>query len=75
MKKEIIEKEYPKGTRIKLLYMEDEYGVPSGTLGTVDFIDDEGQIQMKWDNGQSLALVEGIDRFEIIQEMEKTLES
>ena len=55
--------------------MEDEYGVPSGTLGTVDFIDDEGQIQMKWDNGQSLALVEGIDRFEIIPEMEKTLES
>lgn len=74
MKKEIIEKKYPIGTRIKLLYMEDEYGVPAGTEGTVDFIDDEGQIHMKWDNGQGLALVEGIDRFKVIKDLEREYE-
>jgi len=42
---------YPIGTRIKLISMEDNYNVPSGTNGTIDLIDDEGQIHMKWDNG------------------------
>lgn len=63
---ERIKNKYPSGTRIKLHRMNDEYGVPSGTLGTVDFVDDAGQIQMSWDNGQSLALIEYEDSFEII---------
>lgn len=54
------------GIRIKLQSMRDPYAVPDGTLGTVDFVDDAGQIQMKWDNGSSLALIYGEDLFEII---------
>lgn len=65
---ELIKKIYPPGTRIKLDYMEDEFAVPRGTLGTVEHIDDEGQIHMKWDNGRTLALVYGIDKFEKINE-------
>lgn len=55
---------YPPGTRIHLNSMDDPYApVPSGTKGTVDFVDDIGQIQMTWDNGRTLALVPGVDSF------------
>lgn len=54
------------GMRIKLMSMQDPHGVPEGTIGTVDFVDDAGQIQMKWDNGSSLALIYGADIFQII---------
>lgn len=65
-----IRKMYPSGTRIKLIYMNDLNSVPSGTKGTVDFVDDAGQIQMIWDNGRSLALIVGVDKFEKIKEKE-----
>ena len=64
---EIIKNKYPIGTRIRLHHMADDYGVPDGTLGTVDFVDGAGQIQMTWDNGQTLALIESEDTFEIIE--------
>ena len=49
---------YPPGTRVQLLRMDDPYApVPSGTRGTVTHVDDMGQLQMRWDNGQSLALI------------------
>ena len=58
---------YPPGTRLMLLSMEDPYApVPSGTRGTVDVVDDIGQIHMKWDNGQSLAIVPGEDSFRML---------
>lgn len=37
--------------------------VPSGTRGTVTHVDDMGQLQMRWDNGQSLALIPEEDVF------------
>lgn len=44
--------------------MEDPYHpVPAGTEGNVEFVDDAGQIHMKWDNGRTLALIPGIDEF------------
>ena len=47
---------YHPGTRILLEYMEDKFAVPDGTRGTVDHVDDAGQIHMRWDNGRTLAL-------------------
>ena len=67
---EMIKKMYPVGTRIKLNYMEDSFAVPSGMTGTVEYVDDEGQIGMKWDNGSSLSLIYGVDSFEIITNKE-----
>ena len=56
--------QYPPGTRLQLLRMNDPYcSVPSGTRGTVQCVDDLGQFQMPWDNGRSLALIPGEDDF------------
>ena len=60
-------KRYPEGTRIKLNYMVSRQSVPKGTCGTVQYIDEQGRIRMDWDNGQTLALIEGLDNFEIIK--------
>lgn len=58
---------YPKGTRIKLNEMDDPYHpVPPGTKGTVRFVDDSGQIFMKWDNGRTLPLNSEIDDFRLL---------
>lgn len=60
---------YPKGTRLKCMQMNDPYyPVPTGTIGTVDHVDDAGTIHMIWDNGSSLGLVIDEDTFEIIAE-------
>lgn len=63
-----IKEMYPKGTRIELIHMDDPYApVPSGTKGTVEFVDDFGQIDMRWDNGRTLALIPEVDEFKIIK--------
>lgn len=67
---EITKQHYPKGTRIELIHMNDPFApVPDGTKGTVEFVDDMGQIHMKWDNGRTLALVPGEDSFRKIEEV------
>ncbi|HVJ50066.1 DUF4314 domain-containing protein [Desulfitobacterium sp.] len=67
---ERIKEMYPKGTRIRLTAMAGESDMPSGLMGTVDFVDDAGQLQMVWDNGRSLALVPGEDSFATISQPE-----
>ena len=70
MNVDAIKEMYPKGTRIELIHMDDPYApVPLGTKGTVEFVDDMGQISMKWDNGRTLALIPEIDEFKIIKEV------
>lgn len=61
---------YPVGTRIELAYMDDPQAIPTGTRGTVDHIDDAGQIHMKWDNGRSLAVIFGVDDFRLLTDDE-----
>lgn len=46
--------------------MDDMLPVPDGTEGTITGIDDIGQIQVKWDNGSTLSIIEEIDDFEIL---------
>jgi len=61
-----IKEQYPPGTRIRLNSMEDPYHpILPGTEGEVDFVDDKGQIFMKWDNGRTLPLAPGEDSFTV----------
>lgn len=54
-------KGYKPGDRIELISMEDSQAVPIGTKGTIDYIDDIGQLHMHWDNGRSLAVNLDVD--------------
>ena len=64
--KEDLEKlrtEYPVGTRVKLIKMDDPYNMSlqPGETGTVLFVDDIGTIHVKWDSGSTLGIVYGED--------------
>ena len=73
---ERMQNQYPEGTRLLLNSMNDPYApVPPGTRGTVDFVDDAGQIHMKWDNGRTLAIVPSEDDFRKITDEELAEES
>jgi hypothetical protein len=54
---ERIRKQYPVGTRVELLKMEDCQAPPVGTKGTVTGVDDIGSLLVNWDNGSSLHVV------------------
>jgi len=56
--------QYPAGTRIVLISMDDPYTIlRNGDLGTVEGVDDAGQIMMEWDRGSSLSLIPVVDSF------------
>ena len=67
-----LREEYPPGTRIVLDSMDDPHAPPSGTKGTVAYVDDMGQIGMNWDNGSSLSLMPSLDSFSKEPELKKT---
>ena len=52
---------YPKGSRVELVKMDDVQAPPLGTQGTVSGVDDIGTIMVVWDNGSHLGLVLGED--------------
>ena len=56
-----LREEYPRGTRIELIRMDDPHAPPIGTKGTVVGVDDIGSILVDWDNGGSLNVVYGED--------------
>ena len=58
---------YPMGTRVELIYMDDEQAPIKGTLGTVIGIDDIGSIMVNWDNGSSLNVLYGVDKVKILK--------
>ena len=58
-----IRKEYPEGTRVKLVRMDDPQAPPKGTYGTVIGVDDMGGLLMRWDTGSGLKLLYGIDEY------------
>lgn len=63
-----LREKYPAGTRLELVEMLDPYRtMPIGLRGTVRGVDDGANIQMTWDNGSSLNLVHGVDKWRILK--------
>lgn len=60
---EYIKMRFPRGTKITLIYMEGEPQMPKGLTGTVEYVDDIGQVHVHWANGSSLALNLDVDKF------------
>ena len=58
---ERIRRDYPAGTRVELVRMDDAQAPLAGTLGTVLGVDDTGSLLMRWDNGSGLNVVYGED--------------
>ena len=56
-----IRREYPVGTRVVLVRMDDVQAPPVGTKGTVLGVDDTGSLLMRWDTGSSLNVIYGED--------------
>ena len=63
---ERVRRQYPAGTRVELVSMDDRYAPSPGTKGTVLGVDDTGSLLMRWDNGSSLNVVYGEDTVRII---------
>lgn len=57
---------YPRGTRVRLVDMDDIQAPPPGTLGTVQGVDDMADIMIAWDNGSHLSAIYGLDLIEKI---------
>ena len=64
--KEIVEslrRQYPKGTRVELITMNDPYTkLKPGDRGTVSMVDGIGTIFVDWDCGSGLGVAYGEDR-------------
>ena len=58
---ERIRKEYPSGTRVVLIKMDDAQAPPVGTTGTVMHVDDCATVHVAWSNGSTLGAVYGKD--------------
>jgi hypothetical protein len=54
------------GKRIKMILMKDKYAVEPNEMGTINFVDDMGQIGVLWDNGRKLSVIPEEDEYEIM---------
>jgi len=56
------------GDRVRLVACFDPYTqIPSGTLGTVRFVDSMGTVHVVWDDGCSLGLIPDEDDWVVVR--------
>ena len=71
-RKEVVERlrqQYPQGTRVELISMDDPHTrLKRGDRGTVTIVDDIGTIFVAWDCGSSLGVAYGIDNVRILND-------
>ena len=63
---ESLKKEFPVGSRVELIKMDDKQAPPIGTKGTVVGVDDIGSIIVAWDSGSSLNVIYGEDECKVL---------
>lgn len=64
---EHMREKFPVGTKVELIEMDDIQAPPPGTKGIVRYVDNVGDIGVAWENGSSLNLIPGEDRFRVIE--------
>ena len=64
----LVRSQFPAGSRVELVRMDDKNAPPIGTKGTVFAVDDIGSILVDWDNGISLSVVYGEDLCRKVEE-------
>ena len=64
---ERLRQQYPAGTVVKLVRMDDSQAPPPGTKGIVRYVDDIGTIHVSWETGSSLGVVYGMDKIEKVR--------
>ena len=62
----LLRERYRKGTKVRLISMDDIQAPPPGTIGEISGVDDAGSVMVRWETGSSLSLIPGEDRFEIV---------
>lgn len=68
-----MKEQYPQGTRIRLIGMDDPYApIPPDTEGTVNLVDDIGTLHCSFDNGRTLGVIPGEDQFSVISRPEQS---
>ncbi len=66
-----LREQYPEGTRVALVNMDDPYSKLSpGDRGTVRHVDDAGTIHVRWDSGSGLGIAYGEDSCRKLTEAE-----
>ena len=50
-----------------MIHMDDPQPIRAGEMGTVVGVDGADQIMVKWDNGRSLSVIPGEDKYEILE--------
>jgi len=60
-------RQYPIGTKVELVSMNDKQAPPAGTVGRVWGVDDAGSILVRWENGSSLNLIPEADEFKVLE--------
>lgn len=66
-KTESYRRKYPAVCRVELVSMDDPQAPPIGTRGTVQGVDDAGNLLVQWDNGSGLNVDLGVDVVRIIR--------
>ena len=56
-----LRKQFPAGSRVELVKMDDPQAPPVGTKGTVRGVDVIGSVMVSWDNGCGLSIAYGED--------------
>ena len=64
---EALRREYPVGTLVELIHMDDVAAPPPGTIGEVVYVDDMCQLGVRWSNGSGLSLIPGVDSFRRVE--------
>ena len=55
------------GKKVELILSTDEFtALTPGTQGVINYVDDVGTVFVNWDNGSTLGLIPGIDKWKYL---------